>query len=101
MPRLMEIATPLGADTLLFHGMHAREELGRVSEFQVDLLSAKGDIALDDILGKNVTVKVMTAKDQTRYFNGYVTWPSCGSGTRATAARPTAASSRTRRCRTS
>jgi type VI secretion system secreted protein VgrG len=73
MPRLMEIATPLGADTLLFHGMHAREELGRVSEFQVDLLSAKGDIALDDILGKNVTVKVMTAKDQTRYFNGYVT----------------------------
>jgi type VI secretion system secreted protein VgrG len=73
MPRLMEIATPLGADTLLFHGMHAREELGRVSEFQVDLLSAKGDIALDDILGKNVTVKVMTAKDQARYFNGYVT----------------------------
>ena len=73
MPRLMEIDTPLGADTLLFHGMHAREELGRVSEFQVDLLSAKGDIALDDILGKNVTVQVMTAKDQTRYFNGYVT----------------------------
>ena len=73
MPRLMEIDTPLGADTLLFHGLHAREELGRVSEFQVDLLSQKGDIALDDILGKNVNIRVMTAKNQTRYFNGYVT----------------------------
>jgi type VI secretion system secreted protein VgrG len=73
MARLMEIATPLGADTLLFHGMHAREELSRVSEFQLDLLSAKGDINLDDILGKNVTITVMTAKDQPRYFNGYVT----------------------------
>jgi type VI secretion system secreted protein VgrG len=69
----MEIDTPLGADTLLFHGLHAREELGRVSEFQVDLLSQKGDIALDDILGKNVNIRVMTAKNQTRYFNGYVT----------------------------
>ena len=58
MPRVMEIDTPLGADVLLFHGMHAREELGRLSEFQVDLLSAKGDIDLDDILGKNVTVQV-------------------------------------------
>jgi type VI secretion system secreted protein VgrG len=73
MPRLMEIETPLGTDTLLFHGMHAREELGRVSEYQVDLLSARGDIDLDDILGKNVTIKLLTAKDQPRYFNGYVT----------------------------
>jgi type VI secretion system secreted protein VgrG len=73
MPRLMEIDTPLGADVLLFHGMHAREELGRVSEFQVDLLSLRGDIDLDDVLGKNVTVKLMTARDQTRSFNGYVT----------------------------
>ncbi len=73
MPRLMEIDTPLGADTLLFHGMHAREELGRVSEFQVDLLSPKGDINLDDILGKNVNIRVMTARNQTRHFNGYVT----------------------------
>jgi type VI secretion system secreted protein VgrG len=69
----MEIDTPLGADTLLFHGMHAQEELSRVSEFQVDLLSARGDIDLDDILGKNVTVKLALANDQTRFYNGYVT----------------------------
>jgi len=73
MARLMEIDTPLGTDTLLFYGMHAREEMGRVSEYQIDLLSARGDIDLDGILGKNVTVKLITAQDQTRYFNGYVT----------------------------
>ena len=83
MPRVMEIATPLGED-LLFHGMHAREEMGRLSEYQLDLLSPKNDIKLDDILGKNVTVKLALPDDSTRYFNGYVTRFSAGG--RATAA---------------
>lgn len=72
MPRVMEITTPLGGD-LLFHGMHAREELSRMGEYQLDLLSLKSDINLDDILGKNVTVKLALPDDKTRYFNGYVT----------------------------
>jgi type VI secretion system VgrG family protein len=67
----MEITTPLG-DDVLFHGMHAREEMGRLSEFQLDLLSPKNDINLDDILGKNVTVKLALPDDNTRYFNGFV-----------------------------
>ena len=60
----MEITTPLGDDVLLFHGMHAREELGRLSEYQLDLLSPTGDINLDDILGKNVTVKLALPDDR-------------------------------------
>jgi type VI secretion system secreted protein VgrG len=73
MPRVMEIVTPLGDDVLLFHGMAAHEEMGRLFEYQLDLLSTKDDIKLDDILGKNVTIKLMLPEDQTRYFNGYVT----------------------------
>jgi type VI secretion system secreted protein VgrG len=69
----MEITTPLGDDVLLFHGMHAREEMSRVARFNLSLLSLKGDIVLDDILGKNVTVKVALADDSVRCFNGYVT----------------------------
>src|SRR5439155_5995679 len=72
MPRVMEITTPL-KDDLLFHGMHAREEMGRLSAYQIDLLSAKNDIDPDAILGKNVTVKLALPDDNTRYFNGYVT----------------------------
>ena len=73
MARAMEITTPLGPEVLLFHGMHAREELSRVSEFQLDLLSLKNDINLDQILGKNVTITLALQDDSPRYFNGYVT----------------------------
>src|SRR5215203_5362787 len=71
LPRVMEIVTPLGEDVLLFHGMHAREELGRLGEYQLDLLSPKKDVNPDDILGKNVTVKIALPDDSTRYFGRY------------------------------
>lgn len=73
MPRVMEIVTPLGEDVLLFHGMHGREELSRVSEYQFDLLSTRNDIDVDEILGKNVTMKLALPDDATRSFNGFVT----------------------------
>ena len=78
MARVMEITTPLGADVLLFHTLHAREELSRIGEYRLNLLSLKNDINLDDILGKNVTVKVALQDDSTRYFNGFVTRFSAG-----------------------
>jgi type VI secretion system secreted protein VgrG len=78
MARLMEITTPLGADVLLFHGMHAREELSRPSEFLINLLSEKDNINVDDILGKAVSVALELPNDGTRYFNGYVTRFSAG-----------------------
>src|SRR5438093_10270581 len=71
--RAMEITTPLGDDVLLFHSLHAREELGRLGEYELELLSPKPDIKADDILGKNVTVKLALQDDSTRYFNGFVT----------------------------
>ena len=71
--RVMEIDTPLGEDVLLFHGMHAREEMSRMFDYQVSLLSAKSDVNIDDILGKSVTVKLALPDDSTRYFNGHVT----------------------------
>jgi type VI secretion system secreted protein VgrG len=73
MARVMEITTPLGPDVLLFHAMHGREELSRVSEYQVDLLSLKNDININNILGKNVTIKLALQDDSIRHFNGYVT----------------------------
>jgi type VI secretion system secreted protein VgrG len=73
MPRVMEIVTPLGEDVVLFHGMNGREEMSRLFEYHLDLLSSKHDIKLDDILGKNVTIKVALPDDSTRFFNGYVT----------------------------
>ncbi|HEV7801772.1 MAG TPA: type VI secretion system tip protein TssI/VgrG [Burkholderiales bacterium] len=68
----MKIATPLGND-LLFHRMAAREELGRLGEFEIDLLSPRGDIKPNEILAKNVTVTLELPGEAVRYFNGYVT----------------------------
>jgi type VI secretion system secreted protein VgrG len=79
MPRAMEITTPLGPDVLLFHRMHAREEVGRIGECRLELLSPKNDINIDAILGKSVTVKLMLQDDSIRYFNGFVTSFSQGS----------------------
>jgi len=69
----MSISTPLGKDVLLFHRMSAREELGRLSELEIDVLSTRKDINFAEILGKNVTVNLELANKQNRYFNGYVT----------------------------
>jgi type VI secretion system secreted protein VgrG len=73
MARVMEIVTPLGADVLLFHSMTAREEMSGLFAYRVDLLSPRDDINLDEILGKNVTIKLQLPHDETRFFNGYVT----------------------------
>ncbi len=47
--------------------------MSRPFEYKLDLLSVKKDVPIDDILGKNVTIKLGLPDDQTRYFNGYVT----------------------------
>jgi type VI secretion system secreted protein VgrG len=75
MPRVMEIVTPLGEDAVLFHAMRAREEMNRPFEYHIDLLGDpdKPDVNLDEILGKNVTLKLGLPDDEIRFFNGHVT----------------------------
>jgi type VI secretion system secreted protein VgrG len=69
---IARIDSPLSED-LLFHAMHAREEVGRLSEFDVNLLSEKPELVTADILGQNVTIEVGSKENGTRYFNGFVT----------------------------
>ena len=74
----IELVTPLGEE-LLFHGMLVREELSRLGEFQLDLLSKNYEVDRDQILGAKVAIKVMLQNDETRHFNGFVTRFSAGS----------------------
>jgi type VI secretion system secreted protein VgrG len=73
MARAIDISTPLDKDVLLFHKMHATEELGRLSECDLHLLSENQTIDLNDVLGKMVTVSIRRPDDSLRYYNGYVT----------------------------
>ena len=70
--RPVEIITPLGDDVLLFHRMTATEELGRLFQFELDLLSMDPNIPFEKLLGQNVTIRLELPKDKTRYFNGFV-----------------------------
>ena len=70
--RAVEIFTPLGDDVLLFHRMTATEALGRLFQFDLDLLSKDPNIKFEDLLGQNVTVRLELPQDKIRYFNGFV-----------------------------
>jgi type VI secretion system secreted protein VgrG len=75
--RQFELTTPLGGDALLFRAMRGHEELGRLSRFELSALSARGDIAPGDLLGKSVTVTIELRAGGRRYserhLHGYVT----------------------------
>jgi len=66
------VSTPLGEDVLLFHRMLAKERLGGLFEYELDLLSENAAIDPDKLLGENVTVGVSLPEGEWRYFNGYV-----------------------------
>jgi type VI secretion system secreted protein VgrG len=70
--RIVSVKSPLGEDVLLFRQMTAREELGRLSEFHLDLLSENESIKMEDVLGKKITVKMALSEGGERFFNGYV-----------------------------
>ena len=61
------------ADDLIFGGMEGFEELGRLYRYQLEFLSPKENLNLDDLLGKDLTVELDLPGGGTRYFHGYVT----------------------------
>ena len=72
--RDVAIKSALADDVLLFAGMSGSEQLGRLSEFNVRMLSLDGDIKIADILGKPLDVVLTTNADGgVRHFNGIVT----------------------------
>jgi len=71
--RHVELITPLGEDVLLFKRMSGTEELGRLFQFELELLSSQPDISFGDLLGQNVTIRLDLPNRKKRYFNGFVT----------------------------
>jgi type VI secretion system secreted protein VgrG len=52
--------------------MEATEELSRLFEFELEVLSEDHAIKLDDLVGQNVTIRFNMRDDEARYFNGCV-----------------------------
>jgi len=74
---------PVTVSSIGGHEMHLRamsgyEELGRLFEYGLELLSPDVNIKLTDVLGQSVTVTVHLRDGGFRYFNGYVSRFSYG-----------------------
>ena len=70
--RAFEVISPLGPDVLLFRRMTAVERLGRLFQFDLDLLSEDEQIKPADLLGQSVSVRVDLPEGGQRYFDGLV-----------------------------
>ena len=71
--RSLRIATPLGQDVLLLESFTGTEQISRLFQFELVLVSENENIKPSDLLGQNVTVSVLHSDEQTeRYFNGFI-----------------------------
>jgi type VI secretion system secreted protein VgrG len=71
--RMVAIATPLGEDKVVITAMKGSEHISELFNYQVSLLSEDHNINADDLLGENVTIRLENEKENSRYFNGFVT----------------------------
>lgn len=71
--RNIQISSSLGPDVLLFYRMAGSAALSELGEFELDLLSDKSDLAINDILGLPLSVKCERTDGDMREFNGIVT----------------------------
>lgn len=71
--RLLSLTTPLGEDVLLLQGLSGREGISQLFQFNLDLLSDNNSVSFDDIIGQQVTIRILLSDGSAeRYFNGYV-----------------------------
>ena len=70
-----EFKSPLSGEQLRFYQLLAREELGRLPEFRIELLrdSQLKPLKADKLLGKASSVTINTQKGGKRYFHGRIT----------------------------
>ena len=74
MGRMLEISTKAGDGVFVVQKFSGREDLGRLFEYRLELLSERGDITAESLLGTNATVALeLNDATSTRYFNGYIT----------------------------
>jgi len=69
--RALEVSSPLGNDVLLLRMMNGQEELGRMFDYRLELLSDDHNIKLEDVLGQSMTITMETPEGD-RFYNGIV-----------------------------
>ncbi|MEP6652620.1 MAG: type VI secretion system tip protein TssI/VgrG [Myxococcales bacterium] len=71
--RTISIIPPKEAGTLMLERLIGGEILGRLFEFDIELLSKDGEIKIADVLGKPFSLALSRGQQPPRWFNGIVT----------------------------
>lgn len=74
--RFTRITSPLGPDVLLLRSMHGSDELGRLFEYELQLVSHDANLDLNQLLGKPLSLSVQQHGGGERHFHGIVA--ACG-----------------------
>src|SRR5215831_9514904 len=76
--RLLEVNTPLGANTLVINGFSGAEAISGLFRFKLELLSnVSTKVNIKDLLGKAVSVAMLDGNEK-RHFHGIVSRISSG-----------------------
>src|SRR6185312_5359301 len=70
--RLLSISTPLGKDVLLLRGFNGSEAISQPFHFDLDLQSENNSIKFQDVVGKNVTLRIYDEDGAERYWNCFI-----------------------------
>jgi len=69
--RIVKAHTPLAEDQLMFRSMHGTEGLSQLFEFEVDLVSPSVSLDMKSVLGKPLSLEILTA-GEPRFLNGQI-----------------------------
>jgi len=70
--RRIAITTPLGEDKMLLRGFSGSEGISQLFHFNLDLLSENDSVSFHDIVGKNVSLTILDAEGEKRYWHGFI-----------------------------
>jgi type VI secretion system secreted protein VgrG len=70
--RFIAIETPLGADALGLISFTGHEELGRLFQFETELISDNARLNFDELIGQKASLRLDTKEAKPRYFHGYI-----------------------------
>ena len=76
--RAVKVHTVLGDDKLLFSSLNGTERLGELFHYRLELISDQSAIALEDLLGTDITIEIelplsdFVPANSYRYINGIV-----------------------------
>jgi type VI secretion system secreted protein VgrG len=76
--RTLSVSTALGDDVLLLSSFTGREEMSRLFQYDLELLSTDDAVNPEAVVGKPITFGVMPSEGDPRYFNGIVSRFSAG-----------------------